>query len=65
MITRIKEIHWWDPKLKQDALTYKVWVNQNGQTELHYFTSQKDLDLFSKTFEPKQKKAKKNDTPPV
>jgi len=42
MITKIKEIHWWDPKAKQDAVTYKVWVERNSQTELHYFDSPTD-----------------------
>jgi hypothetical protein len=46
MITKIKEIHWWDPKLQQDAVTWKVWVEHDDKTELVYFTSQAELDAF-------------------
>ena len=46
MITRIKEIHWWDPKLKQDAVTYKVWIDSQGQTTLKYFSTKQDLEKF-------------------
>ena len=65
MITKIKEIHWYDPILKQDVVTYKVWVEKNGQTALHYFTSQTELAKFQQTFLSKTKKAKKNDKPTV
>lgn len=65
MITRIKEIEWYDAKAKKDAVTYKVWVERNSQTELHYFDSQTELAKFQQTFLPKIKKTKKNDTPSV
>jgi glycyl-tRNA synthetase alpha subunit len=65
MITRIKKVEWWNPKLKADALAWKVWVERNGETALHYFDSQEDLDKFSKTFETKTKKAKTGDKPAV
>ena len=47
-VTRIKEIHWWDPKVRQDAITYKVWVEEDLKTTLVYFTNQQDLDKFLK-----------------
>lgn len=54
-VTRIKEIAWWDPKAKQDAVTWKVWVEQDLKTTLRYFTNPKDLEEFLKeaTDEPK------------
>jgi hypothetical protein len=65
MITRIKEIHWWDPKSKSDAVTWKVWVEQNGQTALHYFDSQTALDEFVASQERTQKVAKKPQKRPL
>lgn len=62
MITRIKRVEWYDPKLKQDAVSWKVWVEQNGQVTLAYFDSQEELAKFQKTFQPKIKKAKQSDT---
>lgn len=64
MITRIKKIEWWDPKSRQDAVTYKVWVEVNGQQHLEYFDNPTDLAQFQKTFLPKTKKAKPVDSKP-
>lgn len=57
-ITKIKEIQWWDPKVKADAVTFKVWVEHNSITHVIYFTSQKELEQYQKSLEPKTKKAK-------
>ena len=62
-ITRIKEIQWWDPKLLIDAVTYKVWVENNGLTHLVYFTTKDELTAFQMSLEPKRKNIKKSDKP--
>ena len=62
-ITKIKQIDWWDPKVRLDAVTYKVWVEHNGLTHLVYFNSETELTAFQKSLEPKIKKAKRPDTP--
>lgn len=63
MITRIKEIHWWDPKSRTDAVTYKVFIDHMGQTELKYFTDKKELDAFIKKQTPKGKENGSKTTP--
>lgn len=62
-IIKIKQVHWYDAKAKQDAVTYKVWVDNNNQTELKYFTTKSALEQFQKTLEPKTKTVKKRDKP--
>ena len=61
-ITKIKQIDWYDPKNKGDAVAWKVWVENNGLTHLVYFDSQTELTAFQKSLEPKIKKAKPHDT---
>jgi hypothetical protein len=55
-ITRIKEINWWDPKVKQDAVTYKVFLDNKGTIELKWFDNKQDLDAFVKNNKPKKLK---------
>lgn len=57
-ITKIKEIQWWDPKSKTDAVTFKVWVEHNSITHVIYFNSKEELTQYQKTLEPKTKKTK-------
>jgi len=61
-VTRIKEINWWDPKAKQDAVTYKVWIDSNEQTTLRYFESQTELDIFLKEVKDANKTRPKTST---
>lgn len=64
MITKIKQINWYDPKARQDAISYKVWVTENGKERLEYFDNPIDLAQFQKTFEPKARKVKFLDSKP-
>lgn len=64
-IIKIKRIEWYDPKIKSDAVTWKVWLDNNGQVKLKYFTDLLALEDFQKSLEPKRKKAKQSDNPAV
>lgn len=66
-IVRIKEIQWWDPKAKTDALTYKVWVEHNAIQHVIYFNTQEELDQYKLTLvnETKQQKKTTGGTPNV
>ena len=55
-ITRIKEINWYDAKSKSDAVTYKVFLDVNGVTELKWFDNKLELDQFVKSTKPKKTK---------
>lgn len=58
-ITKIKEIQWWDPKARIDAVTYKVWVENNGITHLVYFTNLEEVQAFEDSMKPKRSKPKR------
>ena len=59
-ITKIKQIDWWDPKSRLDAVTYKVWVEHNGLTHLVYFTNKEELDKFVALEDKPRKTTNKN-----
>lgn len=56
-IIKIKEINWYDALSKSDAVTYKVFLDVKGQTELKWFDTKLELETFVSTL--KNKKAKK------
>lgn len=61
-IQKIKEIHWWDPKSRSDAVTYKVWVEDSHEITLFYFTDKSQLDNFIKELDHDQESRPKTST---
>ena len=64
-IIKIKSIEWYDAKIKSDATTYKVWLDNNGQVDLKYFTTKAALEEFQNSLDPKIKTVKKRDNKAV